>query len=152
MDKILPNLENYLRDKNLQTKLKNILKKKQKYENNLLRKYLFEWYSKMGRQNPENIYTNDETEDVANKIKDLKKSIYMKSIIIKYQKEDKNKVRKCFYKWYKKVIFMKIKEEITKTKQREDEFKDRENELMDEYNKKLLIYKSQMSSEDNKEI
>ena len=116
MDKILPNLENYLRDKNLQTKLKNILKKKPKYENNLLRKSLFKWYSKKGRQNPEKIYTNDETEDVANKIKDLKKSIYMKSIIIKYQKEDKNKVRKCFYKWYKKVIFMKIKEEITKSK------------------------------------
>ena len=32
MDKILPNLENYLRDKNLQIKLKNILKKKTKYE------------------------------------------------------------------------------------------------------------------------
>ena len=152
MDKILPNLENYLRDKNLQTKLKNILKKKPKYENNLLRGCLFKWCSKIVRQNPEKIYTNDENEDVANKIKDLKKSIYMKSIIIKYQKEDKNKVRKCFYKWYKKVIFMKIKEEITKSKQREDEFKDRENELMDEYNKKLLIYKSQMSSEDNKEI
>ena len=39
MDKVLPNLENYLKDKSLKNKLKNILNKKPKYEKNLLRKY-----------------------------------------------------------------------------------------------------------------
>ena len=152
MDKVLPNLENYLKDKNIKNKLKNILNKKPKYEKNLLRKYLFKWYSKIGKENPEKIYTNEENEDAASKINELKKSIYMKSLIIKNQKEDKNKLRKYFYKWYKKVILIKIKEEMDKSIQKENEFKERENELMDEYNKKLLLYKSQMSSEENKEI
>ena len=152
MDKVLPNLENYLKDKSLKNKLKNILNKKPKYEKNLLRKYLFKWYSKIGKESPKIIYDPEQKEDITEKITELKKSIYMKSIIIKYQKEEYNKLRKCFYKWYKKVILMKIKEEMDKSKQKENEFKERENELKVEYNKKLLIYKSQKTDDDKEKI
>ena len=46
MDNVLPKLENYLKDKNNQNKLKNLVNKKPQYEKNLLRKYLYKCYGK----------------------------------------------------------------------------------------------------------
>ena len=159
MDNVLPKLEDYLKDKNSQNKLRNLLNKKPKYEQNLLRKYLFKWYAKT-RQAPFEESKdkpkikdedNKEQEDVDEKINELRKKIYMKSIVLKHEKDNNNNKRKYFYKWYKKVIIIKIKEEKDKVKEKEKEFKDKNNEQIDEYNKRLLLYKSQ-KTEDEKEI
>jgi len=154
MDKVLPKLEDYLKDQNTQNKLRNLVNKKPKYEKYLLRKCLFKWYARANKapiQEPEEKPEKEEEENVEEKLNELRKKIYMKSIVIKHERDDKNKVRKYFYKWYKKVIIIKIKEEIDKSKLKDEELKNKENQLLDEYNKKLLIYEAQ-KSQDEKEI
>ena len=47
----------------------------------------------------------------------------MKNIVIKYERDNKNKQRKYLYKWYKKVIIIKIKEEKEKSEDEEDKYK-----------------------------
>ena len=49
MDKVLPKLEDYLKEKSLKNKLLNLLHKRPKHEKNLLRKYLFKWYAKVNK-------------------------------------------------------------------------------------------------------
>ena len=156
MDKVLPKLENYLKDKNTKNKLKALLNKKPKYEKNILRKYLLKWYAKSKKYPIQEIkekplIKDNEEENTNNIINEFRKRIYMKSIVLNYVKDDKNKIRKYFYKWYKKVIIMRIKDETDKAKMKEEKLKEKENELLDEYNKKLLLYKSQ-KKEDEKEI
>ena len=156
MNKTLPKLENYLKNKNTKNKLKSLLNKKQKHEKNLLRKYLFKWYAKSTKvpiqEKKEKPLIKDNDEENNNYIiNEFRKRVYMKNIVVNYVKDDKNIKRKYFYKWYKKVIIIKIKEEMDKAKMKEDELKEKENELMNEYNKKLLSYKSQ-KKEDEKEI
>ena len=150
MDKALPKIENYLKDKNIKNKLLNLLRKRPKHEKNLLRKYLFKWYAKANKApkqlSKEKPKIKDEEENVDDKINELRKKIYMKSIVIKHERDNKNNLRKYFYKWYKKIIIIKIKE--TKDKSKDE---DEENKLQDEYKKKLLLYKSQ-KDKDEKEI
>ena len=157
MDKVLPKLEDYLKDKIIKNKLNNLLNRKPKYEKNLLRKYLFKWYARSNKYPIKEVKVQpifkekEEEENVDDKINELRKKIYMKNIVKRQEKENKNKTRKYFYKWYKKVIIIKIKEEKDLSKVKDNEFKDKENELLEEYNKKLLLYKSQKSA-DEKEI
>ena len=150
MDKPLPKIENYLKDKNIKNKLLNLLRKRHKYEKNLLRKYLFKWYAKANKApkqfSKEKPKIKDDEENVDDKINELRKKIYMKSIVIKHERDNKNNLRKYFYKWYKKIIIIKIKE--TKDKSKDE---DEENKFQDEYKKKLLLYKSQ-KDKDEKEI
>ena len=151
MDNVLPKLENYLKDKNNQNKLKNLVNKKPQYEKNLLRKYLYKWYGKSHKiieiKEIEVPKPEKEEENTEDKIKELRKKIYMKSIVIKKEKNGKNIIREYFYKWYKKVIIIKIKEEIDKSKDKDKELKDKEKELIQEYNKKLLAQKKEAQDE-----
>ena len=154
MDKVLPKIEDYLKDKNTQNKLRNLVNKKPKYEKDLLSKYLFKWYAKANKapiQDQKEEPKEKEEENVEEKINELRKKIYMKNIVLKYEKDDNNKKRKYLYKWYKKVIIIKIKEEKDKSKLKDKELQDKNNEFLDEYNKKLLLFKSQKAA-DEKEI
>ena len=153
MDNVLPKLENYLKDKDTQNKLKNIVKKKPIYEKNLLRKYLYKWYAN-SQKTPEAEKSEPEPkkedENVEEKINELRKKIYMKTIVIKKEKSGKNIIRQYFYKWFKKVIIIKIKEEIDKSKDRDKQLKEKEDELLEEYNKKLLSQKDEANREISK--
>ena len=57
----------------------------------------------------------------------------MKTILIKKEKSGKNIIRQYFYKWFKKVIIIKIKEEIDKSKDRDKQLKEKEDEILEEY-------------------
>ena len=153
MDNVLPKLENYLKDKDTQNKLKNIVKKKPIYEKNLLRKYLYKWYAN-SQKTPEAEKSEPEPkkedENVEEKINELRKKIYMKTIVIKKEKSGKNIIRQYFYKWFKKVIIIKIKEEIDKSKDRDKQLKEKEDEILEEYNKKLLSQKDEANREISK--
>ena len=146
MDKVLPKLEEYLKEKEIQNKLKSLIDKKPKYEKYLLKKYLFKWYFKSNK-----VQKKEGEENVDDKIDELRRKIYMKNMLSKKEKDNNNIKRKYFYKWYKKVIIIKIKIEIEKSNLKDQKLKDKENQLLDEYNKKLLLFKSQ-KNKDDKEI
>ena len=51
-------------------------------------------------------------------------------MLSKKEKDNNNIKRKYFYKWYKKVIIMRIKDETDKAKMKEEKLKEKENDLM----------------------
>ena len=147
LNETLPKLENYLKKKNEKDKLRKIVKRKPKYDKNLLRKYFFKWLGKCGKgEEPD---TTELEEKHKKEVDDLKNKIF-KNIIVKIQlKQHKNIIRKYLYKWLKKTIILAIKEEREKAEKKDKEYKDKEYTIIEQYEKKIVTYEEQKQEDDD---
>ena len=148
MNETLPKLEDYLKNQKGKGKLKKIVNRKPKYDQNLLRKYFYRWLANAFKEKED-----DDKKDLDDKqkkeLEDLKNKIF-KNILLKIRaKQNKNILRKYLYRWLKKTILMAIKEEKDKNKQREKEYKQKEYEIIEEYEQKITTYEIQKKEEDD---
>ena len=143
MNNTLPKIEDYLRQQRGKGKLRKIVYRKPNYNKNILRRYLYRWYG-----NAVNDNNNDLVDRQKQKMNELKKNIF-KNIVIKMKnKQQKNILRKYFYKWLKKTIKLAIQDEREKNKNKEKEYKDKEYEIIETYEKKITTFMTQKEEDD----
>ena len=143
MNNTLPKIEDYLRQQRGKGKLRKIVYRKPNYNKNILRRYLYRWYG-----NAVNDNNSDLVDRQKQKMDELKKNIF-KNIVIKMKnKQQKNILRKYFYKWLKKTIKLAIQDEREKNKNKEKEYKDKEYEIIETYEKKITTFMTQKEEDD----
>ena len=77
-----------------------------KYDKNLLRKYLYKWYSKAMKMK-----SKDKKDD---RLKEIRRKVFSKLVKTIKNRQNKNLLRKYFFKWLKKAIKMALKDERDK--------------------------------------
>ena len=147
VDNVSPKLLDYLNNQAKNNKLKNLVRNKPLYEKKLLRKYLYQWYANANKNN----YEVPEEDPNKNKQLDEIRARIFKNIVENIKKkQEKNLLRKYFYKYLKKVILSKIKDEKDKYKEREKELKDKELQICREYEEKIISYEKENDEDDIK--
>ena len=143
MNNTLPKIEDYLKQQRGKGKLKKLVYRKPNYNKNILRRYLYKWYG-----NAVNDNNNDLLDRQKQKMEELKKNIFKKIAITMKNKQQKNILRKYFYKWLKKTIKLAIQDEKEKNKNKEKEYKDKEYEIIETYEKKITTFMTQKEEDD----
>ena len=138
MNQVLPKLEDYLDGQKGKDKLRKMVLRKPKYDKNLLRKYLYRWYRNTRKEEKK-----EDDDDKDEKMKELKRSIFKSSIVKTLNKQEKNLLRKYFYKWLRKAIKMAIEEEKRKAKDLEKKKDDERQEIITEYEKKITVFETE---------
>ena len=133
LNETLPKLEDYLRNQRGRGKLKRIVSKKPNYDNNLLKKSFYKWLGKA--------YNQKEIDDLNNRQKEemdkLKNKIFRNTIIKTKANQEKNLLQKYLYKWLKKSILLKIKEEKERNELLLKDFQENELKIVEKYEKTI---------------
>ena len=148
MNETLPKLEDYLKNQKGKNKLRKIVNRKPKYDQNLLRQYFYRWLANAfkDKEDDDKKYLEDKQKK---ELEYLKNKIF-KNILFKIRKkQNKNILRKYLYKWLKKTILLAIKEEKDKNKKKEKEYKQKEYEIIEEYEKKITTYEIEKKEEND---
>ena len=145
MNQVLPKLENYLDNQKGKDKLRKMVLRKPKYDKNLLRKYLYRWYANTRKEDKK-----EEDDGEKETMNELKRSLFKSSIIKTLNKQEKNLLRKYFYKWLRKAIKMAIEDEKRKARDLEKKKDDERQEIITEYEQKITVYETEKKdNEDN---
>ena len=139
MNETLPKLEDYLRKNRGKGQLKKIVTRKPKYDKNLLRKYLYKWYSKAMKMK-----SKDKKDD---RLKEIRRKVFSKLVKTIKNRQNKNLLRKYFFKWLKKAIKMALKDERDKLRNLDKTYRTKEVTTIEEYEKKIITYETQKKND-----
>ena len=144
VDNVSPKLEDYLKNKAKKIKLRKLLNKKPSYQKKILRKYFYQWYANsLNKKIDENVIIKDP------KFDEIRARIFKNLVENIKKRQEKNILQKYFYKYLKKVILLKIKEEKRKLKETESEYRVKEFQIKKEYEEKIRIFEEQYQGEND---